>query len=88
MEKETAQRWLDVGRFGSALAGLLGIILASIGAVVRITPPADGTAIYWWRASAVVLLAGFIIGAIGLALDKWADRSAHEVRSAGERRRI
>ena len=76
MDKETAHRWLEVARFGSALAGLLGILLASIGWVVRITPPSDGTAIYWWRASAVVLLAGLMIGVTSAALDKWADRSA------------
>ena len=76
MDKETAQRWLEVARFGSALAGVVGLLLASIGWVVRITPPMDGTAIYWWRAGAVVLLAGFIIGVTGAALDKWTDRSA------------
>jgi cytochrome c-type biogenesis protein CcmH/NrfF len=75
MGKDTAQLWIEVARFASTLGGVLGIILAGIGFIVRMTPPMDGTAIYWWRASAVVLLAGLAVGAVGAAISKWSDPS-------------
>lgn len=70
MEWTQADETRHIGQVLLALAGVLAITLAGIGVIVRMTPPMDGTAIYWWWAALACAAAGVLVWAVAVGLSQ------------------
>jgi cytochrome c-type biogenesis protein CcmH/NrfF len=78
MERTKADEALHIGQVFASLGGVLAITLSGVGVIVRMTPPMDGTAKYWWWTALACAVAGAITWAAFARLSNDMRRSETE----------